>query len=65
MKHNDWFENTFLASLKSGQWITEKQVAICKRYKEDTKHTEWRVKEILSGFWAGYNKAPVKDEATA
>jgi len=31
MKHNEWFEGKFLASLKNGQWITEKQVAICKR----------------------------------
>jgi hypothetical protein len=39
MKHNEWFEGKFLASLKNGQWITEKQVAICKRYMVASRYS--------------------------
>lgn len=37
MKHNDWFESVFLASLKNGQCISEKQVAICRRYMVESR----------------------------
>ena len=36
-KHNKWFEETFLASLKNEQWLSEKQVAVCMRYMRSSE----------------------------
>lgn len=38
MKHNRWFEETFLASLKNGQWLSEKQMNICKKYMVESRY---------------------------
>lgn len=48
MKHNEWFEGKFLASLKNGQWITEKQVAICKKYMVASRYSA-RTYKLASG----------------
>lgn len=41
MKHNKWFEETFLPSLKNGQWLSEKQVSVCKKYMEEDRYWSW------------------------
>lgn len=32
MTKNEWFVNTFLKSLTNGQWLSAKQMQVCKRY---------------------------------
>lgn len=38
MKHNKWFEETFLTSLKNGQWLSEKQMNICRKYMVESRY---------------------------
>ena len=78
MKHNGWFEGTFLDSLKNGQWITEKQVAICKKYMTESRYnareyklacanTEYVVHEYQKGYGKFYRneyKHNVEDAVT-
>ena len=48
MEHNKWFEGTFLASLKNGQWVSEKQVEICRRHMVASRYNA-REYKLASG----------------
>lgn len=64
-KHNEWFEQKFLTSLKPNQWLSEKQMSICQkymvsdRYKARTyrlavKNIEYKVSECRKGYGKFY-----------
>lgn len=63
MKHNDWFENAFLTSLKHEQWLTEKQVAICKKYMVADRYSARKfriaienIEYVVTEYQKGYGK---------
>ena len=48
---NKWFTETFLSSMKNQQWLTEKQVAICKRYmNEDRDLNIWHIEHEFKNY---------------
>ena len=68
MKHNQWFEEKFLASLKNGQWLSEKQVHICKKYMTESRYYSgtWKLacgntEYVMSVYKKGYGKLYIRE----